>query len=78
MKNLALIIVLVVIAMLVPTSTYASVSQWLSGTTYMTGHNVSGSLTNGIALLCMAGPILIVITFTIALYSQHSLKVKRA
>ncbi len=71
---------LIILLVLVSSPSFAGIAEWVGGTTYLNVHNVSGTLTNGMALLCMIAPIMLIVSFSVGMYLKHSNKLttKRA
>lgn len=78
MKNLVILIVLVILTAFVsPFINVEATVTWLNGTTYVHGHDVAGSLPNWMALICLAGPLVVFMSSIVIAHAKYTMKTKR-
>ncbi len=77
MKKLALV-TLVIAFTVVPSFSFAGIAEWMNGTTHIYGHEVNSTISNGMALFCMIGPALVVVSYLGVMLAINSFKTKTA
>lgn len=73
-------IIFVLFLFILPTVSFASPIEWLNETSYLNGHGVTGSLSNGLLLVAILSPALTAIVFLaiMAVRLKMKMALKRA
>lgn len=67
-------VIFALLLVVAPSVSYTGIVEWMKGTTYLYGHEVSSSMSNGSALFWMTLPLVLTLIYTAVLFSTSTKK----